>query len=94
MTQHLGAADLRRNKRIGMTGLSATEGMALLDATLGAAGTFVAAKLDVPAPAGGGGGRYAGRAAAAWPRAVAAPVGQGRVRPRVARRAPRRSRRG
>nr|AXL05737.1 AMP-dependent synthetase [uncultured bacterium] len=49
MTQHLGAADLRRNKRTGMTGLSAAEGMALLDATLGVADTFVAAKLDVPA---------------------------------------------
>ncbi len=49
MTRHLGAADLRRNKSAGMTGLSAAEGMALLDATLGTAGTFVAAKLDVPA---------------------------------------------
>ncbi|WP_320065551.1 type I polyketide synthase [Micromonospora sp. RTGN7] len=47
MTQHLGAADLRRNQRTGMSGLSATEGMALLDATLGATDTFVAAKLDV-----------------------------------------------
>nr|AXL05654.1 polyketide synthase [uncultured bacterium] len=49
MTQHLSAADLRRNQRTGMTGLSAAEGMALLDATLGTADTFVAAKLDVPA---------------------------------------------
>ncbi|HEY4021166.1 MAG TPA: type I polyketide synthase, partial [Pseudonocardiaceae bacterium] len=48
MTQHLGAADLHRNKRTGMTGLSATDGMALLDATLGSADLFVAAKLDVP----------------------------------------------
>nr|AZO92738.1 RifA [Micromonospora okii] len=49
MTRHLGAADLRRNRRTGMTGLAAAEGMALLDATLTAADTFVAAKLDVPA---------------------------------------------
>ena len=49
MTEHLGAADLRRHRRTGMTGLSAEEGMALLDATLGAADTFVAAKLDLPA---------------------------------------------
>ncbi|MFF5173697.1 type I polyketide synthase [Micromonospora sp. NPDC000089] len=49
MTRHLGAADLSRNKRTGMRGLSATEGMALLDATLDAADTLVAAKLDVPA---------------------------------------------
>ncbi len=49
MTRHLGAADLRRNQRTGMTGLSAAEGMALLDATMSTAGTFVAAKLDLPA---------------------------------------------
>ncbi|MEU0744689.1 SDR family NAD(P)-dependent oxidoreductase, partial [Streptomyces sp. NPDC006134] len=53
MTEHLGAADLRRNRRIGMSGLTAAEGMALLDAALtpgtGADGTLVAAKLDVPA---------------------------------------------
>ncbi len=49
MTRHLGAADLHRNRRMGMAGLTAAEGMALLDATLGAADTFVAAKLDVPA---------------------------------------------
>ncbi|MGR4884661.1 type I polyketide synthase [Streptomyces sp. LARHCF249] len=52
MTEHLSAADLRRNKRIGMSGLSGTEGMALLDAALGGAGTagaLVAAKFDVSA---------------------------------------------
>ncbi|MEU9143439.1 type I polyketide synthase [Streptomyces sp. NPDC048349] len=54
MTEHLSAADLRRNKRIGMSGLSATEGMALLDAALGGAaqntaGALVAAKFDVSA---------------------------------------------
>ncbi|MEU9233193.1 type I polyketide synthase [Streptomyces subrutilus] len=54
MTEHLSAADLRRNQRIGMSGLSATEGMALLDAALGGAdagpaGTLVAARFDVPA---------------------------------------------
>ncbi|MDM4723012.1 SDR family NAD(P)-dependent oxidoreductase [Micromonospora sp. WMMA1363] len=49
MTEHLGAADLGRNRRTGMSGLSAAEGMAILDATLGAADTLVAAKLDVPA---------------------------------------------
>nr|WP_282958741.1 type I polyketide synthase [Salinispora arenicola] len=49
MTEHLGAADLSRNRRTGMSGLSAAEGMAILDAALGAADTLVAAKLDVPA---------------------------------------------
>nr|WP_281188598.1 type I polyketide synthase [Micromonospora nigra] len=49
MTRHLGVADLSRHRRMGMNGLSATEGMALLDATLGATDTVVAAKLDVPA---------------------------------------------
>ncbi|MFI9639152.1 type I polyketide synthase [Micromonospora sp. NPDC051925] len=49
MTRHLGVADLSRHQRAGMGGLSATEGMALLDATLGTADTVVAAKLDVPA---------------------------------------------
>ncbi|MEU9608126.1 type I polyketide synthase [Streptomyces sp. NPDC048057] len=53
MTAHLGAADLRRNRRIGMTGLTTAEGMALLDAALrtGAetAGPLVAAKLDTAA---------------------------------------------
>ncbi|GHI10360.1 type I polyketide synthase [Streptomyces cellostaticus] len=53
MTEHLGAADLRRNQRIGMAGLTAAEGMALLDAALrpgtGTDGTLVAAKFDVTA---------------------------------------------
>ncbi|WUI10350.1 SDR family NAD(P)-dependent oxidoreductase [Micromonospora sp. NBC_00421] len=49
MTRHLGVADLSRHRRTGMTGLSAAEGMALLDATLGLADTVVAAKLDLPA---------------------------------------------
>ncbi|WP_279617038.1 type I polyketide synthase [Streptomyces yokosukanensis] len=53
MTGHLGAADLRRNQRIGMAGLTAAEGMALLDAALtgepGTDGTLVAAKFDVTA---------------------------------------------
>ncbi|MEV0505232.1 SDR family NAD(P)-dependent oxidoreductase, partial [Streptomyces spectabilis] len=48
MTEHLGAADLRRNRRIGMVGLSQAEGMALLDAALRTAGPLVAAKFDVP----------------------------------------------
>ncbi|WP_206791055.1 type I polyketide synthase [Amycolatopsis sp. MtRt-6] len=49
MTEHLGAADLRRNERIGMSGLPAGEGMALLDAALGTGGALVAAKFDVAA---------------------------------------------
>ncbi|WP_410639673.1 type I polyketide synthase [Amycolatopsis sp. lyj-346] len=49
MTAHLGAADLRRNERIGMSGLPADEGMALLDAAIGTGGALVAAKLDVAA---------------------------------------------
>ncbi|MET9498957.1 type I polyketide synthase [Streptomyces sp. NPDC006552] len=53
MTGHLGAADLRRNQRMGMTGLTAAEGMALLDAALRTEeetdGTLVAAKFDVRA---------------------------------------------
>ncbi len=49
MTQHLGAADLRRNQRIGMSGIAAGEGMALLDAALGTGGALVAAKFDVAA---------------------------------------------
>ncbi|MEU4246183.1 type I polyketide synthase [Amycolatopsis sp. NPDC026612] len=49
MTQHLGAADLRRNQRIGMSGIAADEGMALLDAALGTGGALVAAKFDVAA---------------------------------------------
>ncbi|WP_329011220.1 SDR family NAD(P)-dependent oxidoreductase [Micromonospora rifamycinica] len=47
MTRHLGTADLSRHRRTGMTGLSAAEGMALLDATLGVADVLVAAKLDL-----------------------------------------------
>ncbi|MEU0530417.1 type I polyketide synthase [Amycolatopsis tolypomycina] len=49
MTEHLTAADLRRNERIGMAGLPADEGMALLDAAIGTGGALVAAKFDVPA---------------------------------------------
>ncbi|WP_309248456.1 type I polyketide synthase [Streptomyces sp. MNP-20] len=51
MTAHLGAADLRRNQRVGMAGLSAAEGMALLDAALrtGADDPLVAAKFDMAA---------------------------------------------
>ncbi|MCG8915895.1 SDR family NAD(P)-dependent oxidoreductase [Actinokineospora sp. PR83] len=50
MTEHLGAADLRRNRAIGMVGLDAAEGMALLDAALRTdADTLVAARFDVPA---------------------------------------------
>ncbi|MEV7091762.1 type I polyketide synthase [Amycolatopsis sp. NPDC051045] len=49
MTEHLGAADLRRNRRIGMSGLAANEGMALLDAAIGTGGALVAAKFDVAA---------------------------------------------
>ncbi|MDQ7807671.1 SDR family NAD(P)-dependent oxidoreductase [Amycolatopsis sp. A133] len=49
MTEHLGAADLRRNERIGMSGLDAAEGMALLDAAIGTGGALVAANFDVPA---------------------------------------------
>ncbi|MGW3962242.1 type I polyketide synthase [Amycolatopsis sp. NPDC005003] len=49
MTEHLGAADLRRNQRIGMSGLAADEGTALLDAAIGTGGALVAAKFDVAA---------------------------------------------
>ncbi|EOD69729.1 type I polyketide synthase [Amycolatopsis vancoresmycina] len=49
MTEHLGAADLRRNQRIGMSGIEAGEGMALLDAAIGTGGALVAAKFDVAA---------------------------------------------
>ncbi|MFI9220101.1 type I polyketide synthase [Streptomyces werraensis] len=51
MTEHLDAADLRRNRRIGMTGLTAAEGMALLDAALSGAadadGALLAATFDL-----------------------------------------------
>ncbi|QTE02382.1 type I polyketide synthase [Streptomyces cyanogenus] len=53
MTRHLGAADLHRNRRLGMAALSEAEGMALLDLALrpGTAlpAALVAAKLDLPA---------------------------------------------
>ncbi|MCI3934399.1 type I polyketide synthase [Streptomyces sp. AN091965] len=51
MTAHLGAADLRRNQRIGMAGLTAAEGMALLDAALrtDADDPLVAARFDMAA---------------------------------------------
>ncbi|MEV5714349.1 type I polyketide synthase [Amycolatopsis mediterranei] len=49
MTEHLGDADLRRNQRIGMSGLPAGEGLALLDAAIGTGGALVAAKFDVAA---------------------------------------------
>ncbi|MFI8932325.1 type I polyketide synthase [Streptomyces sp. NPDC053474] len=51
MTAHLGAADLRRNQRIGMAGLSAADGMALLDAALrtDADDPLVAARFDIAA---------------------------------------------
>ncbi|KMS66889.1 hypothetical protein ACH49_29050, partial [Streptomyces leeuwenhoekii] len=49
LTAHLGAADLRRNRRIGMSGLTAADGMALLDTALGLDGALVAARFDLPA---------------------------------------------
>ncbi|MGW6290897.1 SDR family NAD(P)-dependent oxidoreductase, partial [Streptomyces sp. NPDC055107] len=53
MTRHLGAADLRRNRRLGMAALSEAEGMALLDLALrpgtGLPAALVAAKLGLPA---------------------------------------------
>ncbi|CUW25360.1 type I polyketide synthase [Streptomyces reticuli] len=53
MTRHLGAADLHRNRRLGMAALSEAEGMALLDLALrpasGLPAAPVAAKLDLPA---------------------------------------------
>uniref|UniRef100_UPI001F2FEC63 type I polyketide synthase n=1 Tax=Actinokineospora pegani TaxID=2654637 RepID=UPI001F2FEC63 len=50
MTEHLGAADLRRTERTGMVGLTAAEGLALLDAALGVDDAcLVAARFDVPA---------------------------------------------
>ncbi|MFJ7152411.1 type I polyketide synthase [Streptomyces sp. NPDC100445] len=53
MTRHLGAADLNRNRRLGMAALSEAEGMALLDLALrpgtGLPPALVAAKLDLPA---------------------------------------------
>ncbi|WP_189307858.1 type I polyketide synthase, partial [Streptomyces cinerochromogenes] len=53
MTGHLGAADLHRNRRLGMAALSEAEGMALLDLALRPGSALpaapVAAKLDLPA---------------------------------------------
>ena len=53
MTRHLGAADLRRTRRLGMVGLSAAEGMALLDTALRAGdeapAALVATRFDLPA---------------------------------------------
>ncbi|MFE0023211.1 type I polyketide synthase [Amycolatopsis sp. NPDC059021] len=49
MTEHLGAADLRRNRRIGLAGLTAAEGMALLDAAIGTEDALVAAKFEMSA---------------------------------------------
>ncbi|WP_411978653.1 type I polyketide synthase [Streptomyces sp. N50] len=53
MTRHLGAADLHRTRRLGMVGLSAAEGMALLDAALRSGdeipAALVAARFDLPA---------------------------------------------
>ncbi|MEU2065205.1 type I polyketide synthase [Streptomyces sp. NPDC013455] len=53
MTGHLGAADLHRNRRLGMAALSEAEGMALLDLALRPDSALpaapVAARLDLPA---------------------------------------------
>ncbi|WP_049579877.1 type I polyketide synthase, partial [Streptomyces sp. SBT349] len=53
MTRHLGATDLHRTRRLGMVGLSAAEGMALLDAALRAGdetpAALVATRFDLPA---------------------------------------------
>ncbi|WP_405835440.1 type I polyketide synthase [Streptomyces sp. NBC_01518] len=53
MTRHLGAADLHRTRRLGMVGLSAAEGMALLDTALRSGdeipAALVAARFDLPA---------------------------------------------
>ncbi|MEU3902158.1 SDR family NAD(P)-dependent oxidoreductase, partial [Streptomyces sp. NPDC029519] len=50
MTEHLADADLHRNKRNGMTGLSAARGMALFDAGLrGDDALLVATRLDIRA---------------------------------------------
>ncbi|MFD8726251.1 type I polyketide synthase, partial [Streptomyces sp. NPDC059629] len=53
MTRHLGAADLHRTRRLGMVGLSAAEGMALLDTALWAGdeapAALVATRFDLPA---------------------------------------------
>jgi rifamycin polyketide synthase module 1/2/3 len=50
MTRHLGPADLRRNRGVGLVGLSPAEGMALFDAGLrGAATGVLAGKFDLAA---------------------------------------------
>ncbi|WP_406174367.1 type I polyketide synthase [Streptomyces sp. NBC_00996] len=53
MTRHLGATDLHRTRRLGMVGLSASEGMALLDTALRAGdetpAALVATRFDLPA---------------------------------------------
>ncbi|MFF9772010.1 type I polyketide synthase, partial [Streptomyces sp. NPDC014636] len=53
MTRHLGATDLHRTRRLGMVGLSAAEGMALLDTALRAGdetpAALVATRFDLPA---------------------------------------------
>ncbi|MFJ9842408.1 type I polyketide synthase [Kitasatospora sp. NPDC101155] len=55
MTRHLGAADLQRTRRLGMVGLTAAEGTAILDTALraehadGESAALVAARFDLPA---------------------------------------------
>ncbi|MEU9919657.1 beta-ketoacyl synthase N-terminal-like domain-containing protein, partial [Streptomyces sp. NPDC051001] len=53
MTRHLSATDLHRTRRLGMVGLSAAEGMALLDRALRAgdetSAALVATRFDLPA---------------------------------------------
>ncbi|MEU5248623.1 SDR family NAD(P)-dependent oxidoreductase, partial [Streptomyces asoensis] len=53
MTRHLGATDLHRTRRLGMAGLSAAEGTALLDTALRAGdetpAALVATRFDLPA---------------------------------------------
>ncbi|MBD3006624.1 SDR family NAD(P)-dependent oxidoreductase, partial [Streptomyces sp. 5-10] len=52
MTRHLGAVDLHRTRRLGMVGLSASEGMALFDTALqvgeGTSAALVATRFDLP----------------------------------------------
>ncbi|MFI6341334.1 SDR family NAD(P)-dependent oxidoreductase, partial [Streptomyces sp. NPDC050535] len=53
MTRHLGATDLHRTRRLGMVGLSAAEGLALLDTALRAGdetpAALMATRFDLPA---------------------------------------------
>ncbi|MDQ0578399.1 SDR family NAD(P)-dependent oxidoreductase [Streptomyces rishiriensis] len=53
MTRHLGATDLHRTRRLGMVGLSAADGLALLDTALRAGdetpAALVATRFDLPA---------------------------------------------